>query len=72
MCGDSMPTSRRQMRTWIPYWMGKSAREDGDRGDSVCVGTMCACYAIFSAASDSVSGSADFELWSHIASGMGI
>lgn len=45
--GDSMPTSRGQMRTWIPYWMGKSARADGDRGDGVRMGTMCACYAIF-------------------------
>lgn len=36
------------------------------------MGTMCTSYAIFLAASDSIPGSVDFELWSHIASGMGI
>ena len=60
------------MRTWIPYWMGKSARADGDRGDGLCMGTMCAGYAIFSVASDSISGSADIELWGHTFIGMGI
>lgn len=60
------------MRTWIPYWMGKSARADRDRGDGICMGTMCASYAIFSATSDSILGGSDSELWSHIATGMGI
>lgn len=76
ICGDSrgysMPISRRQTRTWIPYWMGKSARVDGNRGDGVPMGTMCACYAIFSVALDSILGGADFELWSHAVIGMGI
>lgn len=60
------------MRTWIPYWMGKSARVDGDKGDGVRMGTMCTCYAIFLATSDSILGGADIELWGHTVTGMGI
>lgn len=52
--------------------MGKSARVDGDRGDCICMGTMCACYVIFPAALDSILGGIDFELWGHTVTGMGI